>query len=65
VISVVCTDSERPAVREFFQLFKTPWIFWEPGAPPDVLIVTRAGALPESFTARLVIARSRCRTGSR
>ena len=56
MIGVLCTDSERPAVREFFQLFKTPWMFWEPGAPCDVLVVTSATALPESFTAQLVIA---------
>jgi hypothetical protein len=56
VISVICADSEKPAVREFFQLFKTPWVFWEPGRPCDVLVVTSAATLPESFTARLVIA---------
>ena len=56
MISVICADSEKPAVREFFQLFKTPWTFWEPGRPCDVLVVTSAAALPESFTARLVIA---------
>lgn len=55
MISVICRDSEKPAVREFFQLFKTPWTFWEPGGPCDVLVVTSAAALPESFTARLVI----------
>jgi len=27
VIGVICADSEKPAVREFFQLFKTPWVF--------------------------------------
>jgi hypothetical protein len=56
VIGVICTDSERSAVHEFFQLFKTPWTFWEPSVPCDVLIVTGAAALPESFTAQLVIA---------
>jgi hypothetical protein len=56
VISVICPDSERPAVREFFQLFKTPWMFWEPGASCDVLVVTSATALPESLTAQLVLA---------
>jgi hypothetical protein len=56
VIGVICADSERPAVREFFQLFKTPWVFWESSRPCDVLVVTSATALPESFTARLVIA---------
>jgi hypothetical protein len=56
VIGVVCSDSEKPAVREFFQLFKTPWMFWDSSGSCDVLVVTSAGALPESFTARLVIA---------
>lgn len=56
MIGVICADSERPAVREFFQLFKTPWMFWEPGGPFDVLIVTSAATLSRSFTARLVIA---------
>jgi hypothetical protein len=56
MIGVICGDRERPAVHEFFQLFKTPWMFWEPGGSCDVLVVTSATALPESFTARLVIA---------
>ncbi len=56
MIGVICADSERPAVREFFQLFKTPWVFWESSRSCDVLVVTSAAALPESFTARLVIA---------
>jgi len=56
VIGVICADSEKPAVREFFQLFKTPWVFWEPGGSCDVLVLTSAAALPESFTARLMIA---------
>ncbi len=56
MISVICTDSERQAVSEFFQLFKTPWMFWEPGAACDVLVVTSTTALPEAFTAQLVIA---------
>jgi hypothetical protein len=37
-------------------MFKTPWVLWEPGRPFDVLVVTSAAALPESLTARLVIA---------
>ena len=55
MIGVICADREKPAVREFFQLFKTPWMFWEPGGPFDVLIVTSAATLSGSFTARLVI----------
>ncbi len=37
-------------------MFKTPWVFWEPGRPCDVLVVTSTAALPESLTVRLVIA---------
>ena len=56
MIGVICADREKPAVREFFQLFKTPWMFWESSGSCDVLVVTSAAALPESSTARLVIA---------
>ena len=56
MIGVICADSERPAVEEFFQLFKTPWMFWEPGGSCDVLVVTSATGIPESCNARLVLA---------
>ena len=56
MIGVICADREKPAVREFFQLFKTPWTFWKPGAPCDVLVVTSAAVLPGSCAAPLVIA---------
>ena len=56
MIGVLCVDREKPAVREFFQLFKTPWTFWESDGACDVLVITGAAALPESTTARLVIA---------
>lgn len=56
MIGVLCADREKPAVREFFELFKTPWTFWEPGSACDVLVITGAVALPQSLTARLVIA---------
>ena len=56
MIGVICADSEKSAVREFFELFKTPWMFWESSGSCDVLIVTSAAARPASSTARLVIA---------
>src|ERR1700733_4528176 len=56
MISVLCVDREKPAVREFFQLFKTPWTFWESDGACDVLVITGAASRPESSTARLVIA---------
>ena len=55
MIGVICADREKPAVREFFQLFKTPWVFWESSGSCDVLVITSAAARPKSFTARLVI----------
>jgi hypothetical protein len=41
VIGVIVNDSERDAVEEFFQLFKTPWKFWCPGERFDAVIATR------------------------
>ncbi len=38
MIGVVADDAERPVIREFFELFKTPWEFWRPGVAYDVLI---------------------------
>ncbi|HEY7015606.1 MAG TPA: hypothetical protein VH480_22760 [Streptosporangiaceae bacterium] len=56
MIGVICADREKRAVREFFELFKTPWMFWDSTACCDLLVVTGAGAPPESFAGRLVVA---------
>lgn len=42
VIGVACAPSERDVVREFFELFKTPWEFDESTHEYEVLIVTAA-----------------------
>jgi hypothetical protein len=63
MIGVICADRERPVVREFFELFKTPWAFWEPGRSYDVVVVTAAVTPPESAAARLVIAFGASETG--
>ena len=33
MIGVVAHDAERAVIREFFELFKTPWEFCRPGSP--------------------------------
>ncbi len=38
MIGVVATEEERAAVREFFELFKTPWEFWRAGGRYRVVI---------------------------
>lgn len=43
LLSVACAQRERAAVREFFELFKTPWSFYEDAADSDILVVTGAG----------------------
>ena len=38
MIGVSAPEAEFPVIREFFQLFKTPWEFCRPGVSYDVLI---------------------------
>ena len=38
MISVQASGMNRPAAREFFELFKTPWKFHVAGAPAGVLL---------------------------
>jgi hypothetical protein len=37
-IGVVARAEDRPAVEEFFELFKTPWEFYRPGSRYDVVL---------------------------
>jgi hypothetical protein len=53
MIGVVASEAEHPAVREFFELFKTPWEFHRPGARYDVLLCSNS-PVPEN-DARLVL----------
>jgi hypothetical protein len=53
MIGVVARESEHPAVREFFELFKTPWEFHRPGVHYDVLICSNS-PVPEN-NARLLL----------
>lgn len=38
MISVLAPEADQPVVREFFELFKTPWRFHAPGAPARILL---------------------------
>jgi hypothetical protein len=38
MIGVLASDAEHPVVREFFELFKTPWEFYRSDSQYDVLI---------------------------
>jgi hypothetical protein len=66
MIGVIARRAEFPAVEEFFQMFKTPWEFFEPGRTYDVVIITTEevpvmdakvllvyGSAPRSCDARL------------
>jgi hypothetical protein len=53
MIGVVARETDRPAIVEFFELFKTPWEFHRPGAHYDVLICSNS-LVPEN-SARLLL----------
>jgi len=53
MIGVVAKGDEREVVREFFELFKTPWEFCRENQPYEVLIRSEGASEPHS--AKLVI----------
>jgi hypothetical protein len=53
MIGVVANGVEHSTVVEFFELFKTPWEFWRPGAQYDVLLCSNS-RVPEN-DARLLL----------
>lgn len=40
MIGIVCFDNEKSLVKEFFELFKTPWEFYQPGTKYEVVLST-------------------------
>ena len=54
MIGVLANSSEEAAVREFFELFKTPWEFYEPQRKYEVILCTGAGNFDEN-AAKLVL----------
>ena len=55
MIGVICASREEPVVREFFQLFKTPWSLFEPTGSYDAVLISGSEPIPEKVAARLVI----------
>jgi hypothetical protein len=53
MISVSASDTDKEVVTEFFQLFKTPWEFYQADQQPDVLICS--GSLVPDNSARLLV----------
>jgi hypothetical protein len=54
MIGVVANSSEEAAVREFFELFKTPWEFCQPQRKYEVILCAGAGNVDE-HAAKLVL----------
>src|SRR5947208_7809034 len=54
MIGVVANETERPAVVEFFELFKTPWECYRAGAHYDILLCSNS-PVPENNATLLLI----------
>ncbi len=53
-IGVICEESEIAIVREFFQLFKTPWELYQSRKKYEVVLSTTGFDLPE-FDGKLLL----------
>jgi len=53
MIGVIANPADRDVVCEFFELFKTPWEFYRPDQPYDVVLC--AGDGPFETTAKLLL----------
>jgi len=61
MIGVIADQAEHDAVREFFELFKTPWEFYRRGRRYDVLLCTGEGEFDESAPLVVLYAGSKTR----
>ncbi|HEU5450517.1 MAG TPA: hypothetical protein VFU76_00950, partial [Terriglobales bacterium] len=55
MIGVVANPSEHAILREFFQLFKTPWEFYRRGVNYDVLLAIGDEQLPSEGAALVIL----------
>ncbi len=53
MIGVLCAENEADTAKEFFELFKTPWEFFDSSRRYDVILST-SGVIPEN-SAKLVM----------
>jgi hypothetical protein len=64
MIGVCCRENEKDVVREFFELFKTPWQFYEEEKSYEVVLATTS-EIPPVNAKLLVIAGSDEKEGDR
>jgi hypothetical protein len=55
MLGVIANETEEHVVREFFELFKTPWEFYEDGRHYDVILCSGIDPKLPHLTAKLVI----------
>lgn len=55
MIGVFADQAEHSVIREFFELFKTPWDFYRSDASYDVLICSNTNAKFQNTSAKLVL----------
>ena len=61
MIGVIADSSEHDVIREFFELFKTPWEFHRPGGQYDVVLCS--GDVTFAGSAKLVVFYAGRKTG--
>ena len=59
MIGVIADSAEQNVVREFFELFKTPWEFYRRDRQYDVLLCAGDGQFDETAKARPVLCRQK------
>ena len=52
MIGVISKDRQKPPIKEFFELFKTPWETIKESKIYDVIITTDPGTVPPLSSAR-------------
>jgi len=63
MIGVMANPTEEHIVREFFELFKTPWEFYRVGRCYDIVLCA-GGSKPEQVTAKLLLLYAGAKTDS-
>jgi hypothetical protein len=59
MIGIIANPSEHAVVREFFELFKTPWEFYQPDRRYEVLLCAGDGGFSENAARLIVVYASR------
>jgi len=55
MIGVIAQTEEFELVREFFELFKTPWEWYRPDEPYDVVLVAGENATRRDYQAKILV----------